>query len=519
MIRFSKPAMLVALALVGLHLLVAALGLPELLANLLITAAPVAAALACLWRSRRQPPLLMDKWRLLALGMLVWATGQAWYVYALIANTTVGSFALPSDFWFLTYAIFVMLAVSSVGEDQDSTAVLVADSAQALLAIVLIYITLFMHSHGDQRPMPTWEIVTLYLVENLALSVTASLRLLAMPRGENRYFHRTACAFAWLMLLISTPLNYIDVYVRSTDGRLIEAAWQVPFLAVFVLALSRDRRPDAATVEKTRTLGAMIVYNASPVFFTICVLLLGAHLAQLRPKLGFGAVLAALLIYTFRASILQTRLRQVQDELNGSERKLKQLNSQLHEQSLVDALTGIANRRRLQQTLELEWNRALRSGWPLSLVMLDVDHFKALNDRYGHQRGDECLTAVAQMLCRDLRRGGELLARYGGEEFVAVLPNVDAAGAMLTADAMRARIHQLGIENLGSPFGKLTVSAGVCSMVPFPGTTRERLLAAADAALYRAKSGGRNRVELAPPPMDSVQEEALGAATPQLAEE
>jgi diguanylate cyclase (GGDEF)-like protein len=103
------------------------------------------------------------------------------------------------------------------------------------------------------------------------------------------------------------------------------------------------------------------------------------------------------------------------------------------------------------------------------------------------------------MLRRDLRRGGELLARYGGEEFVAVLPNVDAAGAMLTAEAMRARVHQIGLENHGSPIGRLTISVGVCSVVPTAGLTREGLVDAADTALYRAKSNGRNRAELSDP--------------------
>ena len=236
------------------------------------------------------------------------------------------------------------------------------------------------------------------------------------------------------------------------------------------MAFSKEEQPEPEPEEKHRSWGAMMVYNASPVFFTLCVLLLGAHTAQHRPVVGFAAVVGALLIYTFRATILQTRLRQVQESLNDSERNLRLLNSKLHEQSLIDPLTQIANRRRFEQVLEVEWNRALRSGWPISIVMLDIDHFKSLNDRYGHMRGDECLTAVAQMLRRDLRRGGELLARYGGEEFVAVLPNVDADGAMLTAEAMRARVHQIGIENHGSPMGRLTISVGVCSVVPVPGS-------------------------------------------------
>ena len=499
MIRISKPAVLVAVAMMTLHVIMAVGAASMFLTNALIALAPVLAGLACLWRSRRQPSVLADKWRLLGVGLLIWGTGQACYTYGTVVYHNVQTAALPSDFWFLVYGIFVLLAVCSVGEDQDSTAILIADGAQATLATVLIYVTLFMNNHFSHRTLPASQLTTLYLGENLALAVTATIRLLAMPDGEDRYFHRAACTFAWLMILVSTPLNYLDAYVGPTNGKAIEVGWMIPFLAVVVLAFSKEQQATPEPEEKHRSWGAMMVYNASPVFFTLCVLLLGAHTAQHRPFVGFAAVVGALLIYTFRATILQTRLRQVQESLNDSERNLRLLNSKLHEQSLIDPLTQIANRRRFEQVLEVEWNRALRSGWPISVVMLDIDHFKSLNDRYGHLRGDECLTAVAQMLRRDLRRGGELLARYGGEEFVAVLPNVDADGAMLTAEAMRARVHQIGIENHGSPIGRLTISVGVCSVVPVAGLTREGLVDAADTALYRAKSSGRNRAEIADP--------------------
>jgi diguanylate cyclase (GGDEF)-like protein len=496
MIRISKPVVLLSVALLALHVISAAALHSMLATNALLVVAPVLAGLACLWRGHRQTAVLADKWRLLGVGILIWAVGQGCYTYGTVLQHNVQTAALPSDFWFLVYGIFVLLAVCSVGEDQDSTAILIADSAQATLAILLVYVTLYMNEHITQRALPASELAMLYLGENLALAVTTTIRLLAMPDGEDRYFHRTACIFAWLMIGVSTPLNYLDVYAGPTNGKPVELGWMIPFVTVLVMAASRGKAPRATGTSRTRTWGAMMVYNASPVFFTMCVLLLGAHIAQHRSALGFAAVVSALLIYTFRASILQTRLRQVQENLNDTERSLRLLNSQLHEQSLVDPLTGIANRRRFEQVLDVEWNRALRSGWHISLVMLDIDHFKALNDRYGHLRGDECLTAVAQMLRRDLRRGGELLARYGGEEFVAVLPNVDAEGAMLTAEAMRARVQQLGLENYGSPLGRLTISIGVCSVVPGPTLTRGGLVDAADCALYRAKAAGRNRVEL-----------------------
>jgi diguanylate cyclase (GGDEF)-like protein len=497
MIRISKPAVLVAMAMMALYVLSAVGNGSIFITNSLVSAAPALAGFACLWRSRGQPSVQADKWRLLGVGLAIWAIGQGVFTYGTIVHHNVQTAALPSDFWFVVYGIFVLLAVCSVGEDQDSTAILIADSAQATLAIVLIYVTLFMNNHFSHRTLPASQLTTLYLGENLAMALTATVRLLAKPRGEDRYFHRTACIFAWLMILISTPLNYLDAYVSPTNGKPIEVGWMVPFLAVAILAFSKDARPETALEEPRRSWGAMMVYNASPVFFTLCVLLLGAHTAQHRPAVGFAAVVGALLIYTFRATILQTRLRQVQESLNNTERNLRLLNNKLHEQSLVDPLTQVANRRRFEQVLEVEWNRALRSGWPISIVMVDIDHFKSLNDRYGHLRGDECLTAVAQMLTRDLRRGGELLARYGGEEFVAVLPNVDVEGAMLTAEAMRARVHQIGIENHGSPIGRLTISVGVCSVVPVSGLSRGGLVEAADTALYRAKSSGRNRAERA----------------------
>lgn len=506
MIRLYKPAVVVALVFVGLHVLASSVVRSMVAGNVLLTLAPLLAALACLWRSRRQSALLADKWRLFGVGLAIWAVGQGSYTFADALHHDIETAAVPADFWFLVYGIFLLLAVCSVGEDQDSTAILVADSAQATLAIVLIYVTLFMNNHTGQRAMPTLQLTWLYFAENLALAVTTTVRLLAMPDGEDRYFHRSACTFCWLMLLVSTPLNYLDAYIESTDGQAVEAAWMLPFLAIIAMAFSNEKAKKAVNEEKQRSWGAMMVYNASPVFFTISVLLLGAHMAQHRPRSGFAAVMAALLIYTFRASILQTRLRQVQDSLNDTERSLRQLNRKLHEQSLIDPLTGVANRRRFEEVLEVEWNRALRSSWPISVVMLDIDHFKSLNDRYGHVRGDECLTAVAQILRRDLRRGGELLARYGGEEFVAVLPNVDAEGAMLTAEAMRNRVHQLGIENHGSPLGRLTISIGICSVIPVSGLKRDCLVEAADTALYRAKAGGRNRAEAGEPALPAAQE-------------
>ena len=158
----------------------------------------------------------------------------------------------------------------------------------------------------------------------------------------------------------------------------------------------------------------------------------------------------------------------------------------------TDPLTGLANRRMLDKTLELEWRRAQRSGAPLSLIMIDIDHFKAFNDTYGHQAGDEALCQVAQVIKAHVRRPADLAARYGGEEFAVVLTETDAAGTRLLAEKIRAAVEQLEPANPATC--KLTVSLGACTRYAKPGDAQEELLKTADKALYQAKKRGRNRV-------------------------
>jgi diguanylate cyclase (GGDEF)-like protein/PAS domain S-box-containing protein len=176
--------------------------------------------------------------------------------------------------------------------------------------------------------------------------------------------------------------------------------------------------------------------------------------------------------------------------------KEKRARQILRKYSMEDGLTGLANRRRLDEVLESEWQRARRERQPLALILLDIDHFKAFNDFYGHQAGDDCLRKVATSLRENIRRAGDLVARYGGEEFMAVLPNTDEKGAAEVAEAMRRSVMHLNLRHKGSQNAhQVTVSAGVAAVVPGPAlTAADQLVQAADNALYRAKHEGRNRV-------------------------
>jgi diguanylate cyclase (GGDEF)-like protein len=159
-----------------------------------------------------------------------------------------------------------------------------------------------------------------------------------------------------------------------------------------------------------------------------------------------------------------------------------------------DALTGVFNRGHFDQALGHECLRAERAGLPLSVVLADVDYFKAFNDRYGHPEGDRCLKAVASAL-DGARRPFDMTARYGGEEFAVLLPSTGLAGAMTVAEALRGAVAALNLRHEEHPLGLVTVSMGVGAIAPGESVDCTELIDRADRALYRAKAAGRNRVE------------------------
>lgn len=175
-------------------------------------------------------------------------------------------------------------------------------------------------------------------------------------------------------------------------------------------------------------------------------------------------------------------------------RDLAQATRTLEILSTTDGLTGIANRRRFDAMFATEIQRAARAGEPLTLMMLDVDLFKNYNDFYGHQAGDDCLREVALFLQSRSRRSSDLVARYGGEEFAFVCIDTDAASARELAQSLCTAIAARDLPHTRSPFGYITLSIGVATLIPQPGTTPEIMIRMADAAMYRAKNEGRNRV-------------------------
>jgi diguanylate cyclase (GGDEF)-like protein len=180
--------------------------------------------------------------------------------------------------------------------------------------------------------------------------------------------------------------------------------------------------------------------------------------------------------------------------LEAAKRELEVINRHLETLVALDALTGVANRRAFDLTSAREWLRAARDSAPMSLLLLDIDHFKAFNDFYGHQAGDACLRTVATAAASVIRRPADTLARYGGEEFAVILPGIGLEDAVEIAEQIRAAIALRHIPHDPSALGYVTVSIGAACMTPGAGGAVESLTARADAALYAAKRCGRNRV-------------------------
>lgn len=218
-------------------------------------------------------------------------------------------------------------------------------------------------------------------------------------------------------------------------------------------------------------------------------LTLGSGTLQAHRILLLQAFLALTMVTVFYVSVMQIERRVYQERLQFAYEEMEK-------RATTDVLTGVANRRLFDETLKSEWARALRSGESIALLMLDVDHFKDYNDRYGHPAGDACLRRIAQAILALDHRSTDLLARYGGEEFAYLLPAARVDDAARIGEIIRLRVERMHEEAEGGD-RPVSISIGCAAFKPAPGLFPEALIAASDGALYRAKDNGRNRVEIA----------------------
>ncbi|MDD3350066.1 MAG: GGDEF domain-containing protein [Eubacteriales bacterium] len=260
-------------------------------------------------------------------------------------------------------------------------------------------------------------------------------------------------------------------------------------------------------------LSALIFYLSPKIVIPVCLVmhslfLLGMFMVQdsadlrlsntlLSTAILFVSLLTSWNNYNGRLDYFRRRaqIEKKNQQLLKLNRELELANQELEKRSATDALTGLNNRRMFEEAMRKEWERCRRYSITLSVIMLDVDHFKYFNDHYGHQTGDYCLHQIGTLLARTVRFASDIVARYGGEEFIIALPYTDSEKAAALAERIRSEVERLKIKHEASAVSDhVTVSIGVSTTIPSEETSSDELIYAADMALYEAKDKNRNCV-------------------------
>jgi len=434
--------------------------------------APVLAALACAWRMLHSEARV--GWLALSVGMLLWAGGMALNMYQDIGLGTPDATPGVSMLLYVLYGVPLTFAMAH--PRHEPWFLIVIDGALALLLGYLFFVHTFSFATMSDAPEQGVNSLRLMFdIENLFIAAFALVRYLASEDASRRIFFRALAAFAWVYMGVAAYINHVAT--DANYGGLVDLVIDLPFLLLAWLAL---RRGDAVAMDTPRRL-ALAVRAGSPLILPAALLVVSALMVRSHPHLAVVGFALATLGSGLRGVVMQVRAMERQDQLDVLAR--------------VDALTGVANRRQFDQVLQSEWSRARRSGQGMALLMVDIDHFKEFNDRFGHPLGDACLRAVASALSGCATRGSDVVARYGGEEFAVVVSGTTRDGALALAETMRLAVERLRLATT-EPVGSVgvTISIGVAHVALIASADPNALLAATDAALYEAKRAGRNRV-------------------------
>jgi len=440
-------------------------------------------------QSRRSVGVQRMRWILLAIAFGAGAAGTGIGLFHMQVERLIPDVGSALIFVLFLKAIPMLVAISLPDDEPSSSLFVWIDAGQALLACLLAYLvilTCLPRMGAPFSPLPVLLRTQALMLATLVLVAGATVRLLASYGNEDRHFFKSLTLYLWLYFVVGLAEAHLGLNrLHLPHGSVLLVAIDLPSMGFALMAAYGGRR----YIGGGRGQAAAIVQMASPMLLLFGILLLAAMIVPLHFSLGIGSIFVAFSLYGLRATVLLRKYRDVQQDLQRARDRSEA-------EALLDGLTGIPNRRSFDAKLSHEWRRAQRAAQPLSLLMIDVDSFKELNDRFGHQRGDECLIQIAHSFRDALRRESDFVARYGGEEFAVVLVDTDLDQALMLAESLRRLIWDQNISNPTSERGSVSISIGVACIVPGTDTGPSELLALADEALYRAKRRGRDRVEM-----------------------
>ncbi len=449
------------------------------------------AAVVCVRRARTGSQRKRRSWMLVSAGFLLYSVAIVFSAYIDLVVHGPSTIASWDDFFYFFSGVPFLLSISSPDDTRLFSLFFWLDVAQAAAVGWLTYLAVFgilPFSRATALPVPVEKMVWLFAIEAIALAVLGVARWVASPwRSREQWFYRVLAIYLVATAIFQPIYNYL--VVKYNDAGVWVVLTDLPF-CIFVVAAAFPRPEDTEQEERPSRRPIMVmVDHGRPVLLGLALAGLSLLVIRQHFELATSFIVASFLVYGVRSAVLQNQFVQSQTELEKARDRLEHL-------ALLDGLTGVANRRCFDQRLVTEWRRALRTHLPLSLLLIDIDRFKNLNDTYGHLVGDECLIEVAHALSAVLNRPADLLARYGGEEFVALLPETDEPGARNVALRMQRALREKDPHPaLKRP---VTVSIGGTTWESTPDSTAEQMVEAADRALYQAKENGRNRIEYCP---------------------
>ncbi|MEP7099103.1 MAG: diguanylate cyclase [Burkholderiales bacterium] len=457
-------------------------------AYLFMVAAPALAGAAALWRGLSERADARLGWLAVALAMGVWSAGAFGNYWEEVVAGRMYEMHRSSMLAFnlAVVPITFLLAGGWSGSGRRLPRLIDALLAATLGYAYFLCTWAMLTARGAPDEAGVRAMLWLMDAQNLVLALGALIRWRAAVDAKERELFRALAVYTVGYGLIAFVNNHY-VAADPAYGAQESSVVTTIFALVAALALWPGR---AAPPPRLRGRFARTVHSASPLFLAGTLLIVSLFLIRVDYAFGAAGVLIAVLGYGLRSTVMQVRHIERGDRLQRDRSALRAI-------AWTDALTGVANRRFFDQALAGAWRRGLDAGGSLAVLMIDIDHFKLLNDRYGHPAGDACLRAVARALREALVRPGDVLARYGGEEFVALVHEADAAGAEVVAERLRAAVQALAIVNADSALGIVSVSVGTAGAVPVAEGLPTALVDAADKALYEAKCAGRNQVRAA----------------------